>query len=153
MNGRRKLRRGEPAVSAWMDWLIDWLTDWLTDWLIDWFIYLFIYFMISWFIDFIDLLIYWFIDFFFIYWLIYWFIDLLIYWLMCSLYADDSAVWRSRRNLTFIFNELQKQINAISNGCNKWGFKLNWDKTVMMIFTRKSAAKYSNLSIKIYGKT
>ena len=72
---------------------------------------------------------------------------------MCSLYADDSAVWRSGRNLTFIFSELQKQINAISKWCNKWGFKINEDKTVVMIFTRKSVTKYSNLGIKINGKT
>src|SRR6218665_49385 len=71
----------------------------------------------------------------------------------CSLYADDSAVWGSGRNLTFIFRELQKQINATSKWCNKWGFKINEDKTVVMIFTRKTVAKYSNLGIKINGKT
>src|SRR6218665_1360378 len=72
---------------------------------------------------------------------------------MCSLYADDSYLWRSVRNLIFIFSELQKQINAISKWCNKWGFKINEDKTVAMIFTRKSVTKYSNLGIKINGRT
>ena len=71
---------------------------------------------------------------------------------MCSLYADDSALWKTGKNLNFIFIELQKQMNKISKWCNKWGFKINEEKTVMMIFTRKSISKYSNLNIKINNK-
>jgi len=41
-----------------------------------------------------------------------------------------------------ISNELEKQIKAISKWCNKWGFKINEDKTVVMIFTRKSADEF-----------
>ena len=56
-----------------------------------------------------------------------------------SLYADDSAVWRSGRNIQFIIKELQQQMDAISKWCRKWGFKINEDKTVYMVFTRKSS--------------
>jgi ribonuclease HI len=55
-----------------------------------------------------------------------------------SLYADDSAIWKSGRNLTYIKNSLQSSLNKIIAWSDNWGFNINPEKTVPIIFTRKT---------------
>jgi ribonuclease HI len=54
-----------------------------------------------------------------------------------SLFADDSAIWKSGRNLKTLYTAIQNQLNKISAWCMKWGFIINTKKTVAMIFTRR----------------
>lgn len=54
-----------------------------------------------------------------------------------SLFADDSAVWRSGSNLSYLLKKQQETLNTIITWCDNWGFKLNEAKTVSIIFTRK----------------
>lgn len=54
-----------------------------------------------------------------------------------SLYADDSALWKSGKNLKLIKTQLQDRLDLITKWANKWGLKLNEAKTTSIIFTRK----------------
>jgi len=69
-----------------------------------------------------------------------------------SLFADDSAIWRSGRNLKTICAALQTQIDKISEWCELWGFKLNDTKTVAMLFTKNSYASKTQLPLTLNGK-
>ena len=54
-----------------------------------------------------------------------------------SLFADDSAIWRSGTNLNSIGRSIQKNIDSIADWCSKWGIKISTTKTTAIIFTRK----------------
>ena len=58
-----------------------------------------------------------------------------------TLFADDSAVIKSGKNLKFITKQVQNNLNNIEQWCDEWGFKVSMDKTVGIIFTRKYAEK------------
>jgi len=68
-----------------------------------------------------------------------------------SLFADDSAIWRSGRNLVNIQNQLQKDIDKIGIWCNMWGFKLNEKKTIAMVFSRSYQNRQEKLKLSING--
>ena len=70
-----------------------------------------------------------------------------------SIYADDSAIWRSGRNLKTIEDKLQTDVNKIAKWCDEWGFKLNESKTVAIIFSHSQQALQSKLNIRLNGKT
>ncbi|MDW3615091.1 MAG: reverse transcriptase family protein, partial [Nitrososphaeraceae archaeon] len=54
-----------------------------------------------------------------------------------SLFADDSAIWRSGKNLQQIIKNLQKIMNKICDWSDNWGFKISETKTVAIVFTKK----------------
>ena len=54
-----------------------------------------------------------------------------------SLFADDSAIFKSGKNLTYISTIIQTNSNKISEWCDQWGFKISTDKPVCVVFTRK----------------
>jgi len=54
-----------------------------------------------------------------------------------SLFADDSCIFKSGKNLKQITKGIQDNINKISHWCDLWGFKISLDKTVAVIFTQK----------------
>jgi len=54
-----------------------------------------------------------------------------------SLFADDSCIFKSGKNLKQITKVIQDNINKISHWCDLWGFKISLDKTVAVIFTQK----------------
>ena len=54
-----------------------------------------------------------------------------------ALFADDSSLWRSGTNLAQIKYHLQEDLNIIDTWCKNWGFHINVDKTVGIIFTNK----------------
>ena len=68
-----------------------------------------------------------------------------------SLFADDSAVWRSGSNLSYLLKKQQETLNTIVTWCDTWGFKLNEAKTVSIIFSRKNKLT-SSTKLTIYGK-
>lgn len=67
-----------------------------------------------------------------------------------SLFADDSAIWKSGKNLQYIKSQLQKRLNEIIKWTNKWGLKINPLKTKIIIFTRK-LKPINNFSLDING--
>ena len=69
-----------------------------------------------------------------------------------SLFADDSAIWRSGKNIANIEKQLQEDVDKISKWSSLWGFKLNEKKTVAIIFSRSSKNRKHKLNIKENGK-
>ena len=54
-----------------------------------------------------------------------------------ALFADDCTIWRSGKNLQQIQHHLQQDLNSIENWCKMWGFTINTEKTVGIMFTRQ----------------
>ena len=44
------------------------------------------------------------------------------------LFADDSTIWRSGKNVENILKQFQLYIDKISDWCDEWGSKLNEEK-------------------------
>jgi len=63
-----------------------------------------------------------------------------------SLFADDSCIFKSGKNLDHIKNYIQDSLDKISNWCNLWGFKISLDKTVAVIFSHRKSRDI-NLSL------
>ena len=69
-----------------------------------------------------------------------------------SLFAYDSATYKSGRNLSVLRKDIQKNIDSIYEWCLRNGFKISIDKSCAVIFT-KSTKKTKNLTpIKINGE-
>ena len=66
-----------------------------------------------------------------------------------SLFADDSATYKSGKNLRAIMNEIQTTIGRIQDWCQKWGFKISTQKSCTVIFSRKrqEVSKQKKISI------
>jgi len=45
-----------------------------------------------------------------------------------SLFADDSCVFKSGKNLNYIRKCIQKNLEKISEWCDLWGFKISLEK-------------------------
>jgi ribonuclease HI len=71
-----------------------------------------------------------------------------------SLFADDSAVWRSGPNIKFLIKRVQNLLERITVWCDLWGFKINTSKTVAMLFSKgnTSSKQQSELHLKIQGE-
>jgi hypothetical protein len=54
-----------------------------------------------------------------------------------SLFADDSAIWKSGTNITYISKKLQIHLKEIIKWTNKWGFKINPSKTNTLVITNR----------------
>lgn len=65
-------------------------------------------------------------------------------------FADDTAILCSNRNLLRTHRQLQAHMDSINDWCEKWGIKLNEDKSVQITFTLR---KDTCPSIKINNKT
>lgn len=63
--------------------------------------------------------------------------------------ADDSAIWKSGRNLKLITKHLKSRVKKIEDWADKWGFKLNENKTVAMIFSKSPKVAREKIDIKI----
>jgi ribonuclease HI len=66
-----------------------------------------------------------------------------------SLFADDSAAYKSGRNLSQLINDIQKALDFISNWCDDWGLRISLTKTNIVIFTHR--IKYKTKPIIING--
>ena len=69
-----------------------------------------------------------------------------------SLFADDSAIWRSGKRLQQITNKLKPDVEKIEKWCDEWGFKLNEKKTVAIVFSKNSQLRREKVQIAINGK-
>jgi hypothetical protein len=54
-----------------------------------------------------------------------------------SLFADDSAIWKSGGNIGFLYKTLQAHLNVVSTWCDEWGFIITTKKTVFILFTHR----------------
>ena len=69
-----------------------------------------------------------------------------------SLFADDSAAWKSGRNVKTLCKDVQAYLNRLVSFFDLWGFKLSADKTVAILFTRGTAAHPDEVILSIKGK-
>lgn len=54
-----------------------------------------------------------------------------------ALFADDGAIWKRGRNITFIMKKMQQILNTVQEWTVKWGFRISQEKTKAMLFTKK----------------
>jgi len=54
-----------------------------------------------------------------------------------SLFADDSCIFKSGKNLKHITKSIQKNLDKISSWCDLWGIKMSLDKTVAVVFSHR----------------
>ena len=59
-----------------------------------------------------------------------------------SLFADDTAIWKTGKNVKLLAKQVQQSINYIEDWCNKWGFKVSVAKTKAVLFHRGKTKKY-----------
>jgi len=65
-----------------------------------------------------------------------------------SLFADDSCVFKSGKDLKSITKKVQDNLNEISNWCDQWGFKISQEKTISVVFTHR---KHDKITLNING--
>jgi Reverse transcriptase (RNA-dependent DNA polymerase) len=64
-----------------------------------------------------------------------------------SLYADDSAIWKTSNNLKYLFESMQNTLKTIVKWGKAWGFKINSSKTCSIVFTSRRIPVDLNLKI------
>ena len=71
-----------------------------------------------------------------------------------SLFADDSAIYKSagKKQLNKIRDLVQQNLEAVNQWCNKWGFQISTEKTVIVLFSKDSKLKNKLKPIYIDGK-
>jgi hypothetical protein len=74
-----------------------------------------------------------------------------------SLFADDSAVYKSGRNLSVLINDIQRALDLLTDWCDDWGLQISLKKSTIVIFTHRIKYKvkpilYKGVSIKIEDK-
>lgn len=68
-----------------------------------------------------------------------------------SLYADDGALWVKGRNIPFITNKMQEELNTVVKWARKWGFKISVAKSKFVVFSRSK--KKWNISLSLYDSS
>ncbi|XP_043213195.1 uncharacterized protein LOC122377325 [Amphibalanus amphitrite] len=69
-----------------------------------------------------------------------------------SIFADDVAIWVTRRNIDSAFASVQNAMEDINSWCDKWGLVLSPSKTVALIFSHKSRFKFDT-ELKVKNQT
>ena len=69
-----------------------------------------------------------------------------------SLFADDSAAWKSGRNIKMLCKDVQAYLDRLVSFFDRWGFKLSAEKTVAILFTRCKSARPEDIKLSIKGK-
>jgi len=64
-----------------------------------------------------------------------------------SLFADDSCLFNSGRQLDVILRRMQDSLNKLKMWCDRNGFKISLDKTVAVLFTHRRDDINSRLKI------
>ena len=54
-----------------------------------------------------------------------------------TLFADDSCIFKSGKDLESIVASIQVNLHNIATWCDQWGFKINTEKTVAVLFTHR----------------
>ena len=66
--------------------------------------------------------------------------------------ADDTARWAASKYVQFATKILHRELRKLAKWCAKWRIKLNPKKTKVIIFSRSSLARSSELILKLYGE-
>lgn len=66
-----------------------------------------------------------------------------------TLFADDSCLFKSGKNLDSILRKMQDSLNKLTDWCDKNGFKISMEKTVAVLFTHRRDTV--NKTLRIYG--
>ena len=66
-----------------------------------------------------------------------------------SLFADDGVFWKRGRNLEFLFNKMQQELNRITEWGKRWGFKMAVDKSKYVVFGNRNV---NNKVLSLYGQ-
>lgn len=66
-----------------------------------------------------------------------------------SLYADDGALWVRGRNVPFIAQKLQGELDTVVKWAVAWGFKISVAKSQFVVFSR--SIKKWDVSLSLYG--
>lgn len=53
-----------------------------------------------------------------------------------SLFADDTAIWKTGRNIAHLQKHIQQALDSIQEWCDTWGFKISTSKTTFVLFHR-----------------
>jgi hypothetical protein len=65
-----------------------------------------------------------------------------------SVFADDSAAWKSGSNVRLLARHIQQHLDNVQRWADTWGFKLSETKSIAVLFTRsKTPATEVKLSI------
>ena len=67
-----------------------------------------------------------------------------------SLFADDSATFKSGKHLDSLVKDVQESLDLISDWCEKWGVKISLTKSCAVIFSKRLKIKI-NKPLNIYG--
>lgn len=55
-----------------------------------------------------------------------------------SLFADDSSLYKAGRNINLLQTAVQRDLSALQDWCDKWGFRISTEKTVAVLFTKST---------------
>ena len=74
-----------------------------------------------------------------------------------TLFADDSCLFTSGKNLSYIVHKMQDSLNKLVQWCDFNGFKISMNKTVAVLFTRRrdridNILKINGESVKVENK-
>ena len=70
-----------------------------------------------------------------------------------SQFADDTAQWAFILNIHIAAKLLQQDLLKLAMWCTKWRIKLNPTNTKVIIFSRSTLARKTELNLKLYGET
>ena len=65
-----------------------------------------------------------------------------------SLFADDSCIFKSGRNLDQLESNIQKNLTAIEKWCNEWGFRLSTEKNCSSFIYQQTSGQSSKATNK-----
>ena len=69
-----------------------------------------------------------------------------------SLYADDSAAWKSGTNIDALSRSIQRYLDRLVIYFEQWGFKLSPEKTVAIVFTRSKKIQPADVKLLVGDK-
>ena len=70
-----------------------------------------------------------------------------------SILADDSAAWKSGKNLVLLCRHVQQHLDKVIEWTSQWGFKLSEKKSIAVLFTKaRNGFEFAKqVSLKIHG--
>ena len=66
---------------------------------------------------------------------------------MINLYADDCGLWNTGLKVEETNVELQRSLDKVTEWCDKWGFRVDVNKSAIVPITRKRNVPPTNLTI------
>ena len=67
-----------------------------------------------------------------------------------SIYTDDSAAWKSGKNIALLCSHMQQHLNKVVEWSSTWGFALSKTKSTAVLFTNGQDIKRLEAQVKLY---